>query len=253
MKLPKPSSTYESLDFARRLILCRRQLPEAGFTLVEVIVAMLITAIFIVVSAQAITTAALIKARGLQISEANAWIQENLESVKVLALDTNQIEYTATTLNADAVSGQNIISVDSARGFRVGDAVLIGADSVNNTVVSINSETGQITLMSSLATTKTRGTSVIARCRADTATGGYGAYLNQNLPSTTSETANSNNPDRGTRRILGATHTLTRTATVRDVAPFEVSQLDFTVTNEDGRTIATVSTEVVPNAYFQCP
>lgn len=58
---------------------------EQGFTLVEVLVAILITTLFVAVSMQAMVLAAVFKTRAQQYAEATTWIQEDLENVKYRA------------------------------------------------------------------------------------------------------------------------------------------------------------------------
>jgi prepilin-type N-terminal cleavage/methylation domain-containing protein len=53
----------------------------AGFTLVEVIVAIMVSSIFIAITMQTIMTAAFFRSRAEQFDEAVNWIQEDLESV----------------------------------------------------------------------------------------------------------------------------------------------------------------------------
>lgn len=58
---------------------------EEGFTLIEVLVAILITTLFIAVSMQAMVFAAIFKTRAQEFTQATTWIQEDLEDVKYQA------------------------------------------------------------------------------------------------------------------------------------------------------------------------
>lgn len=58
---------------------------EQGFTLVEVLVAVLIVSILITTSMQAMIYSTVFKIRARQYTEATTWIQENLEFVKYQA------------------------------------------------------------------------------------------------------------------------------------------------------------------------
>lgn len=58
---------------------------EQGFTLVEVLVAILITTLFVGVTMQSMVIAAIFKARAKQFTEATIWIQKDLENVKFLS------------------------------------------------------------------------------------------------------------------------------------------------------------------------
>jgi type II secretory pathway pseudopilin PulG len=55
---------------------------EAGFTLSEVLVAILLTSTFVAVALQGMVVAMLLKSKALQISEANRWVQADLEQVR---------------------------------------------------------------------------------------------------------------------------------------------------------------------------
>jgi type II secretory pathway pseudopilin PulG len=56
--------------------------PEAGFTLSEVILAILIVTIFVTVALQGMVVAMLLKSKSLQLSEANRWVQMDVESIR---------------------------------------------------------------------------------------------------------------------------------------------------------------------------
>lgn len=222
-----------------------------GFTLVEVLVAILMITLFVAVAMQAVVFSAVFKVRARQIAKATDWIQEDLETVRGYA--GTQVPFTERRLTQNAAADQNVIMVDSTDGFRIGDAVLIGSDSTSNNVQSINSGTNEITLAQNLATLQASGTKVIARCRpneGDT-NGGFAAYLMNNLPPLIQE---------GTTTIAGKQYTLSRkgsdsnTPTIRNNRPYELLEITYEVMPVDGdKPIAKVSTEVIPDAFFQCP
>ncbi len=70
---------------------------QAGFTLTEVLVAILVIATFIAVALQGMVVAMLLKSKALQVAEANRWVQTDLESIRSkitlnqLPLDVNQL------------------------------------------------------------------------------------------------------------------------------------------------------------------
>lgn len=74
----------------------RSTAPEAGFTLSEVILAILIVTIFVTVALQGMVVAMLLKSKSLQLSEANRWVQMDVESIRSqitatqLSFGTNQ-------------------------------------------------------------------------------------------------------------------------------------------------------------------
>jgi len=55
--------------------------PDTGFTLIEVLVAMVVATVFVSVTMQAIVTAAVFRVVATQYDEAVSWVQEDLESV----------------------------------------------------------------------------------------------------------------------------------------------------------------------------
>lgn len=55
---------------------------ESGFTLSEVLVAILLTTTFVAVALQGMVVAMLLKSKALQIGEANRWVQADLEQVR---------------------------------------------------------------------------------------------------------------------------------------------------------------------------
>lgn len=161
---------------------------EAGFSLPEVLVAILIATTFAGIAMQAVALGAYFKVRARQFSEATTWIQQDFESVK------NQ----ASQLSAN--------------------------------------------------TTK---------CKSNTQDAGYGKYLEQNLPTLSGG---------GTKIITGKSYTLQRTTSIGGNtaisgtcpttyhACYEVLRLTYTVNpTSGGSPTATIYSEVLPDAVFQCP
>lgn len=87
------------------------QQQEQGFTLVEVLVAILITVAFTAVALQVMVFAAVFKARARQYAEATMWIQEDLENSKAQT-KTNNLPFETGTgasrrCGADPSSDEN--------------------------------------------------------------------------------------------------------------------------------------------------
>ncbi len=82
---------------------------EQGFTLVEVLVAILISTVFIAVAMQAIAIAAIFKVKAQEYSEATTWIQEDLENIKYQA---SNYQYTTLTSDASSINVLQVASVD---------------------------------------------------------------------------------------------------------------------------------------------
>jgi type II secretory pathway pseudopilin PulG len=222
-----------------------------GFSLVEALVGTLLTSLFVMFGMQTFVSAIAIKARAKKITEAHNWVQAELESVKQQAIDSHTILFTSSPLATDASGASTSISVDSAVGFEVGDALLVGNDEVDNVIIAIVGNT--LMLGSPLGADQGKAASVIARCRADKPTGGFAAYLNQKLQPLSSEVDNRATPNQGIKTIAGVPYTLARTLSVRNVVPYAVSEVNYRVTSPTGVEVANVSTEVVPSAFFQCP
>lgn len=254
---------------------------QKGFTLTEALVGVMITSLFMATSMQAFVSSTALKVKARQTSEANNWAQDDLENVKTLSLDTQQIAYAQVQLSQTATAGQNTIVVNSANGLQArdanydasappdqmkygGDALTIGSDSNDNVIQSMTTDNSTtpprttITLVNNLQTTQLQGTDVyvIARCRPQSAiAGGFAAYLKAQLDARpVSGNTNPATPNVGSKTILGKQFTLTRTTTVRNSSPYQILEIAYRVTDSStGATVATANTEVVPNAFFACP
>lgn len=214
---------------------------EQGFTLVEVLVSILIVTVFIGVSMQAMVIAAVFKARAKQYSEATTWIQEDLENVKYRAAQLNY-----ATLTTGAGTTTTGLQVSSVVGFAVGNTLTVGTDSTNNVISSINTGTSTLTINPALGTAQSSGVVVVStnECNPSSSTTGFAEALRNNLPALTNS---------GTKRIVGKSFSLTRTTNVKDVAPYEVLELTYTVTPPTGSAVATMYTEMIPNVAILCP
>jgi len=118
---------------------------QQGFTLVEVLAAILVVTVFVSVTMQAMVVAALLKSRGKEYSEATTWIQEKLEAVKRESSSIRKTQLVNSQLPTDTV-----LTVKSVEGFAAGDALAVGTDSKNNIIQSINATANTITLTTPL-------------------------------------------------------------------------------------------------------
>ena len=140
---------------------------EQGFTMVEVLIAILIATIFVAVTMQMMALAAMFKVRAQEYAEATTWIQEDLESVKYEAAN---LQYTSS-LSADAAANNSSITVASASRFRANDSLKVGSDPGTYTISSISGTTLNIT--PNLGTDQTSGAEVSAtntRCKSSVLT-----------------------------------------------------------------------------------
>lgn len=219
---------------------------EQGFTLIEVLVAILITSVFIGVAMQAMVMAAVFKVRARQFAEATTWIQEDLENVR---REANNLQY--TTLRVATSSTDTVLQVASIDGFQAGNTLIVGTDSTNKTIATsgVNTSARTITLTSTVRTNWPIGTVVVATTKCNRPSGtinaGFAKHFQDNLPTIINS---------GVKPITGKAYTLTRTATVRNTAPFDVLNLTYSVAPQSGgNPIATMDTEVIPDASFHCP
>lgn len=127
--------------------------PERGFTLVEVLVAILLITFFISVTLQGMVVAAIMKSRAQEFTEAVGWIQEDLEQARA-----NSANY--YSLASTASQGSNTITLSNstidAQDFSTGTRIRIGSDPTGYTVSSRSGAT--LTLSSNLASTQNAGT-----------------------------------------------------------------------------------------------
>ena len=214
---------------------------EQGFTLVEVLVAILITTVFVAIAMQAIVLATIFKVRGQQSAEATTWIQEDSENVKRQA---STLQY--TSLTAAAISTTNVLQVASVDGFQPGDTLVVGTDSTNKTVAAagVNSTSKTITLTSTLRTNWEIGTVVVATTKCNRPTGtlnaGFAKYLEDNLQTKS---------NRGVRNSKGVLfpYALMRSSYVKEVEPYEVLQLTYGVTSQNAYTTLTSAASATSN------
>jgi prepilin-type N-terminal cleavage/methylation domain-containing protein len=87
----QPQRFHIFLDRQFRWRWCyQHQALEGGFTLSEVLIAIILIATFVAVAMQGMVVAMLLKSKALQIAEANRWVQADLEQIRS-QLTLNQI------------------------------------------------------------------------------------------------------------------------------------------------------------------
>ncbi len=205
------------------------QQKNQGFTLVEVLVAILITTLFVGVAMQSIVIAVIFKARAQESVKATTWIQEDLEGVKYKATKLQH-----TSLIANAAPTDIVLQLASVDEFQAGDTLIVGTDSTDNTIAvgGINSTAKTITLTGALGSNWLANTEVSATTKCPRTDGtaialdeGFAKYLQDNLPA-----LSITNPNTGSRNTLGKTYTLTRTPTIKDIQPYAVLELNYSYT-----------------------
>lgn len=237
---------------------------EQGFTMVEVLIAILIATIFVAVTMQMMAIAAMFKVRAQEYAEATAWIQEDLENLKYQASQLgikNVVSMAVTT---------NLITITN-HGFNDGDIVVFQADgtiagglSTNTTYYVKDATTNTFKLETSAGGTAIVLTSAstgslsamvtsILRCNA-TRTTGYADALRDlftgsdqtGIDNVVVDPASSGNTDStGTAHPGTALSSklfttkrfhLSRTTTMSSDAPYRVLQISYSVAPEDAHT-----------------
>lgn len=227
---------------AKSLADARAQLKAqpSGFTLIEVMVAILILSMFIGIAMTSFSLSALLKVRARVNTEATNWIQQDLEAVRS---STSQINY---TLALNSLAGADTLTLTSVTGLAANERVTVGRGVTQYTISSVNASARTIRLNAALPGAQAAGTTVynVSKCTATTAANGYANIVLNNLPTL---------PNGGSRTIAGKSYTLTRSATVAAAAPFEVLQLNYSVQRTGATTpIVSMFTEVIPNVAFLC-
>lgn len=238
------------LSIAFKMQLLRTKIYRSqGFTIVDVLAATIVLSSFIAVAMTTMTAAVAMKVRARAATEATNWIEQDIEAVR------NQASQISYVLAQNAAVGQPTVTFASTNGLAVGEQISFernasspaSNDATIYVIQSINNTTKSVTLSQNLAVAQPLGKAVISlsKCSAASSTAGFANLLQQVFP--TSSTI-------GTKLISGKPYTLSRTSTVRSIAPYEVLQLTYVVTPQGSTTpTATIFTEVIPNAAFQCP
>jgi type II secretory pathway pseudopilin PulG len=225
---------------------------DEGFTMVEVLVAILLTTLFVGIAMQAVVIAALFKAKAQENTEATNWIQQDLEQVK---FDASSLQFPQVTLNTAAASGASSLTINTTvtggtiSDFSANAIVKFSGDSTNYKITNSTGTgaTRTLTISPSLNSAKAANTAVSSTqmCDATTAANGLATKLQSGL-SAVSPT---------TKTIKGKGFTLTRTTTVTNSSPFTVLQVnyDVSVTSVSNSSIAKFYVEVIPDVAFDCP
>ncbi|MDK2410034.1 prepilin-type N-terminal cleavage/methylation domain-containing protein [Aphanizomenon sp. PH219] len=245
------------------------QKSQQGFTLLEVLVAIVVITAFVNVALMGLVTATLFKSKAKAYSSGMSWIQADLEAVRNKAAES--LSY---SLSANAAAAQKVIVLTSAAGLGANDQIKIGTDSTTYTIQSVSGNS--VTLTANLSTAQSASTVVTlvtsAECTATSSTTGFAYYLQQNLPTltNTTSTTSTTNPTSTTNTtstqyingINGRPYTFSRTTAVGQTQssdPYQVLKLSYTVTYTVPGTsppviikIASLYAEVIPSTFYQC-
>lgn len=239
-----------------------------GFTLVEVLVAILITTLFISVAMQVMVFAAIFKVRAQEYTEATNWIQSDLENVKYQA---NNLQFRQTTLANNFTKGSTSITVSSLTAgsvnlFANGGTIQVGLDPTKYTISNFNNTT-TFTITPSLGTNQAQNAavSVTTICNPSNINAGLADQLRDriNSPNAVSDQTSNyyDNPSNdsssnGVPRTFrtGQQFSMRRTT---ELSSKNVLKLKYEVspgsTFAPLKSIAKFNTEIIPNVAFQCP
>jgi prepilin-type N-terminal cleavage/methylation domain-containing protein len=221
------------------------QKSQQGFTLLEVLVAIIVITAFINVAMMGLVTAALFKSKAKAYSNGITWIQADLEAVRDKAANLS-------ILSANAAAQQKEVVLESAVGLANNDQVRIGTDSTTYTIQSISGNSLTLTANLAIAQSANAGVTAVSKCTATSANAGFAYYLQQDL-----QQGLPSSPF--TKYIGGKAYTVTRSSEVKS-SPFtatpryEVLALSYTVTPQSNSNVkvASIYAEVIPSAFYQC-
>lgn len=233
---------------------------RAGFVMIEVIVGIVITALFIGILMQFMVFSSLLKGRSQQYSEAMAWIQEDLEDIKYQAS-----KYKLSSLSSTAaVVNSSTILLSSAQDFEVNDRIKVGTDTTTYTISSISVNT--LTISPNLAVASLASSPVVVtrsiRCNRVatpvTITTGFADGFRDRIIGSTLSVTSSDTDTTKTSIKSGKQYRLRRTILLVNVAPYNTIQINYKVSEAYGSgsfgvLIADTYAEVVPPTSFSCP
>ncbi|MGF1602717.1 MAG: type II secretion system protein [Thermosynechococcaceae cyanobacterium] len=196
----------------------KRHHQHSGFTLIEVLVGMLLVLIFAAVSMQAFLAATAIKIRAQELSEADTWIKADLEDLRKTAknLDLAGTEYTPslTTCLGDFLKNGGSANRFEGYGYKLLDQISASLRNPTTGIVPLNADVAPVD-----------GT-------------------NDSVKITTVRTS----------EVGNRPYNLDRTLTPVNASPYNRLAVTYRVTAQsDGDTVATLYTEILPDASFVCP
>jgi len=219
---------------------------EQGFTLVEVIVAILIATVFVSITMQAMVMAVILKARAKEYSEAINWVQQDLEQAKHRAS-----RYKITTASGAAL-GATSITVASSAGFAVNDTILVGIDAQSYTITQVSGNTLTISPALNNTTPNVYGPNLLVVnntfCNAPNSSSGFGQYFVNELNA--SQVINPSTKTFSTGRQF----TITRNPIAVNAIPYNRLRIDYDVkSTQGGLSVAKMNAEIIPDAALRCP
>ncbi|HEY9694243.1 MAG TPA: type II secretion system protein [Oculatellaceae cyanobacterium] len=241
-----------------------RKKTTAGFTLIEVMAAILILTFFLAVTMQAMVIAAMFKVKAKRYTEATAWIQQDIETIRnkgsqlgmnmqlmlpVTSAATKEIFIEQGSSLTLTPTPSKIVIGDASKTFTVAqtpvnltvpDPINIG-NTIDVTKITVDSPIGQTLSI----TNKVVKVVEVTKCYATNSASGFGQYLQDSLGNVASTT----------KIIAGQTYAITRTPSPKDAVPYNVLGVTYKVTPQGKTTpvIAENYSEVIPDASLYCP
>lgn len=220
----------------------RLKLAKQGFTLVEVLVAIVIATIFIGVAMQMTVFAALFKVKAQEYAEATTWIQEDLENQ--VKYEADRLQFQQTTLATDAALAASTISINTpsttiVNSFATNDTLRVGLDPTDYkiTAVSGTGTTRTLTLSPALGKAQATNALVVATkmCTPSSRTTGLADWLRDKVIGTDviTDVNTVTNPRTGRNRKQ---FIVSRTTTLSSTYPYSVLEVIYSVAPTDAHT-----------------
>jgi prepilin-type N-terminal cleavage/methylation domain-containing protein len=248
----------------------QRFLPDAGFSLLEVLVSIIVVTFFTAAAMQMMVISAAFRAKAKEYATATNLIQKDLENVRLVADQyTFPTPSTVPTVNATSVTLSS-----SNGGFANGD--IIQFENTPDTYKVTNKSGNTLTISPAVVTAPNASSRVInyTPCEAKTKDAGLAKLLQQKT--TTYLNASLTNPvsvgDITYTAVASTTNTpnpyiISNTTGLKlwllrndnfDNAPYDVLEVNYIVAKDKNgspnlnQIIAKQSSEVIPRASFQC-
>ncbi len=242
--------------------------PETGFSLFEVLIAIIVAALFFLVVIQATTLSSYTRAQSLEATESLSWIQQDLESIRF-----QSGRYLITQLSQDVPQDSRTLPVESAEDFSDATHIrFIDLKSSDLNAYEIGSAVGdRINITAPPGTggvaehaTGTPVVGIFKRCQVAAAADGIANSLRTKVTGQfrVSDVVEDLLPEDRTRTTTNKQFRVARSLTLVQNPPYQRLQIRYTVNppigtappflDDRGRPRSFV-TEVIPDAAYYCP
>lgn len=235
---------------------------EQGFSLVEVLVALLITTLFVSVAMQAMVFAAVFKAKAQEYAEATTWIQEDLEeNVKYKAAI---FQFLKTTLSADVTVAMlpassisiNTPNADIINSFEIDDTFRVGLDPTSYKITNVTGSgtTRTLTISPTLGSSQVANAAIVSteKCNPAFQNTGLADKLRDFITGT--NITNNDNLVPFTKRFrTGKGFNMSRTTTLSATYPYSVLEVSYSVAPENAHTTLTAAATATSTTLTVAP